>query len=210
MKYLLPCERCGEKLTVDVSQAGRQLACRCGATLEVPSLRAIRSLETVADRSAKPARRSWNPTRGVLFAVGLVLVLAGLIVAGNAGIRWATATVPPPPVVNAGPVLAEVDTLSSADTWDAWIDLRNNGLGPYMPTAKFMVEAALEHIFRVMVGGTRGCRRRPCNGRRLDAAARNAGFPSAEEMTGLAGYSCFNAGAHQRVLFQPRHGRRGS
>jgi hypothetical protein len=56
-------------------------------------------------------------------------------------------------VVNAGPVLAEVDTLSSADTWDAWIDLRNNGLGPYMPTAKFMVEAALQHIFRVMVGG---------------------------------------------------------
>ena len=153
MKYLLPCERCGEKLTVDVSQAGRQLACRCGTTLEVPSLRAIRSLETVADRSAKPARRSWNPTRGVLFAVGLVLVLAGLIVAGNAGIRWATATVPPPPVVNAGPVLAEVDTLSSADTWDAWIDLRNNGLGPYMPTAKFMVEAALQHIFRVMVAG---------------------------------------------------------
>jgi hypothetical protein len=153
MKYLLPCKQCSEKLIVDVSQAGRQLACRCGATQEVPSLRAIRSLEPVADPGAKPARRSWNPTRGVLFAVGLVLVLGGLIVAGNAGIQWATATVPPPPAVNVEPVLAEVDALSPAGAWDAWLDLRNNGLGPYMPTAKFMVEAALQHIFRVMVGG---------------------------------------------------------
>jgi len=152
MKYLLPCERCSEKLTVDLSQAGRQLVCRCGATLEVPSLRAIRSLETVADAGAKPVRRSWSPARGVSFAVGLVIVLAGLFVAGNAGFRWATAKVPPPPA-NAEPLLPELDTLSSADTWDAWLDFRNNGLGPYIPTAKFMVEAALQYLFRVMVTG---------------------------------------------------------
>ena len=153
MKYLLPCAQCSEKLTVDVNQAGRQLVCRCGATLEVPSLRAIRALETVADAAAKPVRRSWSPARGVPFAVGLVLVLAGLFVAGNAGLRWATAEVPPPPPATADPLLPELDTLSSADTWDAWLDLRNNGLGPYMPTAKFMVEEALRYLFRVMVTG---------------------------------------------------------
>ncbi len=152
MKYLLPCAQCSEKRTVDVSQAGRQLVCRCGATLEVPSLRAIRALETVADAGAKPVRRSWSPARGVPFAVGLVLVLAGLFVAGNAGLRWATAEVPPPPAT-ADPLLPELDTLSPADTWDAWLDLRNNGLGPYVPTAKFMVEAALRYLFRVMVTG---------------------------------------------------------
>ncbi|NLF72207.1 MAG: hypothetical protein GX575_24500 [Candidatus Anammoximicrobium sp.] len=153
MKYLLPCQQCSEKTTIDMSQAGRQLTCRCGATLEVPSLRAIRTLETVADSDAKPPRRSWNLTRGLLFAAGLVLALAGLATAGLAGVNWVTATVPPAPVVNVGPALAELDTLSAVDTWDAWVDLRTNGLGPYMPTAKFMVETALERVFGIFVGG---------------------------------------------------------
>ena len=152
MKYLLPCERCGEKRTVDLSQAGRQLVCRCGATLEVPSLRAIRSLETVVDTAAKPLRRSWNPARGIGFAAGLVLALGGLAAAGVVGVNWARATIPPPPMVNVEPLLAEVDAFSAAAAWDDWADLRNNGLGPYIPPAKFMVEASLQRMFRIMVG----------------------------------------------------------
>lgn len=152
MKYLLPCQRCSEKTAVDLSQAGRQITCRCGATLEVPSLRAIRSLETVAETVAKPSRRSWNPTRGVLFAAGCVLALGGLAVAGLFGADWVRITIPPLPEANVEPSLAEVDALSAAAAWDAWTELRNEGLGPYVPPAKFMAEAALQRMFRVMVG----------------------------------------------------------
>ena len=153
MKYLLPCQQCSEKLVVDVSQAGRQLTCRCGATLEVPSLRAIRALETVAETAAQPPQRSWNPTRGVVFALGLVVALVGLSLAGVAGFGWVNAKIPPPPVVDAEATLAELDGLVPAAAWDAWVDLRNNGIGPYVPPAKFMAELSVQRVFRVMVGG---------------------------------------------------------
>lgn len=153
MKYLLPCHRCGEKLTVDVSQAGRQRICRCGATLEVPSLRAIRALEPAAETAAQPPMRSWNPTRGVVFALGLVVALAGLAAAGVAGFGWVNTKIPPAPTADAEARVAEVDALVAAAAWDAWLDLRNNGLGPYVPPAKFLAELSLQRMFRVMVGG---------------------------------------------------------
>ena len=153
MKYLLPCQQCSEKLVVDVSQAGRQLTCRCGATLEVPSLRAIRALETVAETAAQPPKRSWNPTRGVVFALGLVVALVGLCVAGVAGFGWVNAKIPPPPTVDLEAILAEVDAFVPAAAWDDWVDLRNNGLGAYVPPARFLAERSLQRVFRIMVGG---------------------------------------------------------
>lgn len=153
MKYLLPCQQCGERLTVDISQAGRQVVCRCGAAQEVPSLRAIRQLETIADSVARPPKQSWDLTRGVLFAAGLLLAVAGLVTAGLAGISWATAKVPPLEPENVAPALAEVDALRPAGAWDAWVDFRTNGLGPYVPPAKFMVEVVVQRFFRVMVAG---------------------------------------------------------
>lgn len=153
MKYLLPCHRCGEKVTVDVSQAGRQLVCRCGATLEVPSLRAIRSLETAAETAGQVPKRSWNPTRGVVFALGLVIALVGLAAAAVTGFNWLNAKIPPPPTVDYQGLSAEVDALVPVAAWDAWLDLRDNGLGAYVPPAKFMVELSLQRMWRVIVGG---------------------------------------------------------
>ena len=97
MKYRFPCARCGETLLIDVSQAGRQIACQCGASLEVPSLRAIRALEAATDVSVKPRRRSWDRGRGVLFAAGLVSAVLGLLVAGVAAAGWLTSQPPPVP-----------------------------------------------------------------------------------------------------------------
>ena len=42
-KYLLTCE-CGKTVTVDIGQAGEQVACQCGAKLDVPPLRKLRHL----------------------------------------------------------------------------------------------------------------------------------------------------------------------
>jgi len=45
-KYLLPCP-CGRQIPVLASQAGQQLQCECGASLEVPSMRGLAELEPV-------------------------------------------------------------------------------------------------------------------------------------------------------------------
>ena len=137
MKYRFPCERCGEKLVIDVSQAGRQIICRCGAALEVPSLRAIRALETAPDDSVRPRRPSWNLGRGVTFAGGLVIAMLGLLAAGAGGFGWLTAQAPPSPSPSdIEAALTAVDQLSAPalgicgrkcerTVWDRTLNPRN-------------------------------------------------------------------------------------
>ena len=88
MKYRLPCKQCGEEAVIDISQAGRQLVCRCGATVEIPSLRAIRALEPATEVRERRPTRSWTQGRGIVFAVGLVIAVLGLLAAGSAGTSW--------------------------------------------------------------------------------------------------------------------------
>jgi hypothetical protein len=78
-QYLLPCE-CGRKLTITKADAGERLPCECGRTVDVPTLREIQSLETVAAAAPGPVRRAWGKRQGLLF-LGASLVV-GAIVAG--------------------------------------------------------------------------------------------------------------------------------
>ena len=154
MKYRFPCERCGEKLVIDVSQAGRQIVCRCGAALEVPSLRAIRALEAATDDSVKLRRRSWNRGRGVLFAAGLVMAVLGLGTAVAAGIGWLTAQAPPSPSpADVEAVLTAVDELSAPRVWDLWAEMRTNGLGPYYEPPQAVFEAFVRRVRVVFMVG---------------------------------------------------------
>lgn len=82
-KYLLPCS-CGEKIPVEMSQAGGQVTCGCGQQTTVPSMRELRTLETAEaaePRSVESARSTWGPRQGLMLAGVLLLVLA-LIPAG--------------------------------------------------------------------------------------------------------------------------------
>jgi hypothetical protein len=152
MKYLLPCEQCGEKQPIDASQAGEQLICTCGARLEVPSLRVIRGLETVGDTAA--ARRSgWNPLRGMLFALGLLIAAVSLGFAGVAAIAWLRTEVPEPPAENLEMALTMIDGLDASGSWDAWVDLRDNGLGPYRPPVSYLVLEAKNRMLRIVLAG---------------------------------------------------------
>jgi hypothetical protein len=83
----------------------------------------------------------------------LVLALVGLSVAGLAGFGWMSAKIPPPRTVDIEATLAEVDGLVPSAAWDAWVDLRNKGLGTYEPPATFMAELYRQRVFRIMVGG---------------------------------------------------------
>lgn len=154
MKYRFPCERCGENLVIDVSQAGRQMVCRCGAALEVPSLRTIRALEAVTDVSVGPRRPSWNQGRGVMFAAGLVIAVLGFFTAGAAGVGWLTAKAPPTPSpLDVEAALAAVDNLSAPRAWDLWADMRTNGLGQYLEPPQSVFDAFLRRVFAVFAVG---------------------------------------------------------
>ncbi len=154
MKYRFPCERCGEKLLIDVSQAGRQIVCRCGATLEVPSLRAIRALEAATDVSVKPRPRTWDRGRGVLFAGGVVLAVLGLLTAGAAAAGWLSSEAPPSPSPqDLEAALTAVDGLSAPRAWDLWAEMRTDGLGPYIEPPQSMFQSFQQRVLKVFLVG---------------------------------------------------------
>jgi hypothetical protein len=86
--YLLPCQ-CGEKLQVDASESGLVMKCRCGASLEVPTMRGLSRLERVMVEAAPGPASSWGGAqRGM--AVGALVVLLGLAFA----IYWTVRPLP--------------------------------------------------------------------------------------------------------------------
>lgn len=154
MKYRLPCQRCGQTLLIDVSQAGQQVACGCGAALEVPSLRAIRALEPAAEVQAKSRRQSWDRGRGLLFAAGVVLAVLGGLVAGATAAGWLASAPPPSPSPkDIEAAVAVVDGLSAPQTWDLWAEMRSQGLGQYMEPPQSVYQAYLRHVRMVFLVG---------------------------------------------------------
>jgi hypothetical protein len=81
--YLLNCE-CGKRTPVGPSQAGRTVRCACGATLDVPALRALRRLP-VADAAAAEEQPAWS-LRQQLWVVGAMFILTAAILGGI--LRW--------------------------------------------------------------------------------------------------------------------------
>ena len=118
-RYLLPCQ-CGERLPVDVSQAGLQLACQCGKKLEVPTLRGLKRLETENDKAAAEAA-PWTARQG-LITFGVLIMLTGVGIAG-----WKAYSIPPFPELP--PNVAEITRqyaheLSLEQTFKEWDELK--------------------------------------------------------------------------------------
>src|SRR5690349_9805056 len=80
MKYLVPCPKCGIKTMVESGQAGQMLHCSCGASLEVPSIRGLRELETVQDDRSAVA--TWSRRQGLAF-LGIAIAALALISAAG-------------------------------------------------------------------------------------------------------------------------------
>jgi len=154
MKYLLPCEKCGEKTPIDVNQAGQQIACQCGQMLEIPSLRGIRELdvlEVLDDAGTAAPRTSWNPGRGIVFVGGLVVCLFGLAVLSLAGLNWKHIIVPDRPTTNFERIGVEIDAMTPAQAWDEWGRLRTDGIGRYRPPIHVLAQDAVDFWRTVMV-----------------------------------------------------------
>ena len=75
MEYLLTCA-CGRKIPISRSQAGQELSCECGQTLQVPTLRGLAELplaqsETVS--ATRNERRAWGGWRGTIMAISVAM-----------------------------------------------------------------------------------------------------------------------------------------
>lgn len=155
MDYLLPCS-CGQKVRVSPSQAGGQVACNCGKSLAIPTLRGIRQLEPAADRAAKPVA-AWSPLQGLLFSGGLFVATVGAILIAWYSFQYAKigglAVDRSDDFIQGG--AAQIDTLGPADLLDVWTkEVLGEGLGtpeaPYWVAAKAKVN---EYFWWIKLGG---------------------------------------------------------
>jgi hypothetical protein len=118
-KYLVECT-CGNKLPVEMGQAGGRIACSCGNLVDVPTLRKLRHLPSVETELTRPTS-TWSARKGVITAS---LLLAGALAIVNA---WSWFTQPKVPVFD--PAYYEHDviehrlkTMTPTQSWVWWIE----------------------------------------------------------------------------------------
>jgi hypothetical protein len=78
--YLLDCQ-CGQRLPVEIGQAGGRITCSCGKEVDVPTLRNLRHLPTaeVEDTQAKRASVPWNKRKGAIAACLIVFSVFAVV-----------------------------------------------------------------------------------------------------------------------------------
>jgi hypothetical protein len=89
-KYLVECT-CGNKLPVEIGQAGGRITCTCGNLVDVPPLRKLRHLQAETTTVERP-KSTWSARKGVITAC---LILAGALAVVNA---WSWFTQPKVPI----------------------------------------------------------------------------------------------------------------
>lgn len=124
-KYLLPCSSCGEKTPVEVGQAGQQIECDCGASLEIPTMAGIRALQRAqpSPEDQRPVSR-WEARHGVLL-VGAVITVAALCMTTF--------------IHQARPRLIEMENMTPLQTWLAWEFLREGVRRPSFESNPYQI-----------------------------------------------------------------------
>ncbi len=110
VKYLLPCPSCGEKIAVEIAQAGQEIHCKCGAGVSIPTMAGIRTLQRVepSPEERRPPFR-WEARHGVLL-LGAVVICAAL---GMTGYLYLTR-----------PQMPKVEMMHPWEVWMEWQYLR--------------------------------------------------------------------------------------
>jgi len=131
--YLLPCG-CGKKTRVGKAQAGQVVACECGKTLSVPTLRGLRNLELapVSKESGPAARPTWGPWRGASFSGGLALAAVALILSGlNLSYYYGAKFYSDDPSEQIiGAASDQLNKLVAVELLEEWNNAVKDGLGP--------------------------------------------------------------------------------
>jgi hypothetical protein len=154
MKYLLPCS-CGKSVAVEVSLAGQTVRCACGNVLEVPAMRLIRQLPMAdAATSNRPPRDlSWSLPQGLLFAVGLALMVGGLATAAYFQLGRARLDTDEKPWDNIAQAHRTIDQMNIDQTWELWKIVRTERIGPYVPPAFVMYRYVSAYWLKNVISG---------------------------------------------------------
>jgi len=123
-RYLLPCS-CGRKIEVRRHQAGDEVRCDCGATLEVPTLLEMTALEEASPPKCSPKRppAPWGG-RQRMALIGIVIALAATALAVWLLLDWPT---PPQSKFSAQRIRERTEALSPLESWQVWHLLRATG-----------------------------------------------------------------------------------
>lgn len=141
--YLLPCS-CGEKNLVNQRQAGEMVECRCGARLEVPTMRGLAQLDRAEGSDQGERVSAWGIPQGLAF-LGVVIVAAGLLFSGY---HYMTR-----PRFDPARSVEELQNASPADTWRFW-EVYREGIPGGLPTATAMRRQQLQAKWRwIWAGG---------------------------------------------------------
>jgi hypothetical protein len=142
--YLLPCS-CGQKVRIAASQAGGRVACACGKSLDVPTMRGVRQLEPAPAETKVRAQASWSRAHGATFAGGLLIAGVGVVLIAIYLLQYARVvghTRDFSPEVLAAEA-AHIDKLTPLELLSEWSEVLEHGLGepsaPPWVTAQKMI-----------------------------------------------------------------------
>jgi hypothetical protein len=119
-QHLLTCT-CGRQIPVELSQAGEELRCTCGAAVSVPTFRQLRELPLAEVEPVKQvATHTWGARQGTIAAS---LIFAALLLLGAGISRYFEPVLPRfnPAAWNQS-VSGEIDKLVPAEAWKIWTD----------------------------------------------------------------------------------------
>jgi hypothetical protein len=120
VKYLFPC-RCGQKSVVELRQAGQSIVCRCGTTLQVPTMIELTALEVApAESSPVPHEATWH-WRQRLLLLGCVSLVAAAIAAAC---LYVGRPIAPSEIITPERIQQTVAQWTPRETWEAWESMR--------------------------------------------------------------------------------------
>lgn len=108
------------------------MACRCGATVSVPTIRGLKQLESVIDQAAAPPAPVWSAWQGPIFGSGAIALFVGLLIllgvqlfpAFNEKVEWHNMGLDEAEMKRANQPVGE---LSLPDLYEEFVTLRNKG-----------------------------------------------------------------------------------
>ena len=127
-KYLLPCS-CGEKVAIEVAQAGQAVRCACGAELDVPTMSGVTALEQLdpqAEAGQSGSQSGWG-RREAWILLGIVVLLVGVTLL--VWLEWSK------------PRLIDIQAMSPLQTWGLWHELMMGANRDPSPGAKWFAKA---------------------------------------------------------------------
>lgn len=160
--YLLDCN-CGRSVELRQQQAGSTLDCpECGTEITAPTFRELSKLPR-SDKSGSVAKNktSWSRKKGLLFALGLPLLLMGAMTLGYVGLKYSKLETKRPTLEqvksNWNVTDEQISQLTPSQAWDQWKKASGVPVGrPGDPVYEHQRRIAKQYNIYLGMGGLLG------------------------------------------------------